>query len=361
MMKTFCRLTCAALALVGISAPALATTLFGSLSNFDVINDTGEICHGFEIELEGIHPEDISFTFGNPYIRYGDPVKVDTGTSTIVRYASGFDSTTMQWAVGTPFQDPNNPIITGGHQLFFPTYGGDPNYINLPGDHFGVSLNGNPTNTTYRWLLGDAAGNLTTAGSNVRIPAPIWNVTPPANPGGQPAVQAILPALEKENPAAEFGDALWVKVFVTESQDHVELEHLVVGDPQVPDRNDPAEVEVEWELLQAGNVDDLDSGMKELGAGNEAVSRRYEFYEYIGGYDPENHEALVDNAVQHPEAIGNFVGAERRFQFPGNCSRTQHLYSARDLPGESRGETRAAVVNGRRMTLPKRGAPHGAK
>ncbi len=163
-----------------------------------MINDTGETCHGFEIELEGVHPSDISFTFGSPYIRYGDPVKIDTGTGTIVRYASSFDSSTMQWAAGTPFQDPNNPVITGGHQLFYSAYGGDPNYINLPGDHFGVALNGNPTNTIYRWLLGDATGNLSPAGSNVKIPAPAWNVAPPVNPAAPAAVQAVVPAVRKK-------------------------------------------------------------------------------------------------------------------------------------------------------------------
>ena len=29
---------------------------FGTLSNFDVVNDTSGPCHGFEIELEDIHP-----------------------------------------------------------------------------------------------------------------------------------------------------------------------------------------------------------------------------------------------------------------------------------------------------------------
>lgn len=31
-----------------------AQTTYGTLSNFDVVNDTGQPCHGFEIELEGI-------------------------------------------------------------------------------------------------------------------------------------------------------------------------------------------------------------------------------------------------------------------------------------------------------------------
>lgn len=35
--------------------PAPAQT-FGALSNFDVFNDTGQECHGFEIELDASRP-----------------------------------------------------------------------------------------------------------------------------------------------------------------------------------------------------------------------------------------------------------------------------------------------------------------
>ena len=297
----------AILALTVFGAPAGATIMFGSLSNFDVINDTGQVCHGFEIELEGIHPADVYFTFGNPYIRYGDPTKIDTGTGTIVRYASAYSAS--GWAVGTPTQDPLNPIVTGGHQLY---YQGDPNYINLPGDHFGVAINGNPTNTIYRWLLGDASGNLTPAGSNVKIPAPVWNVQPPASPAAPAAVQAVVPALPKENPGDLFGEAMWVKVFVTESKQPAELHHLLVGDPALPDGSDPAEVEVEWQLVQAGKgngLDEVDSGLNDLVAGAESVTRRYEFYKYTGPYDAEG-EATQENPGANLEFVGAFIGGQ---------------------------------------------------
>ena len=297
----------AALALAWLCAPAPGQTMFGSLSNFDVVNDTGEICRGFEIELEGVSPQDIAFEFGAPYIRYGDPVKVATATGTIVRYASAFGPT--GWAVGTPI--PAGPFPTGGHQCFFPAYGGDPNYETLGGEHFGVALNGNPTNTVYRWLLGDASGNLSPAGSNVKIPAPVWNVQPPANPAAPAAVQAVIPALPKEHPEDVFGEALWVKVFVTEAAEPVELEHLLLGDPAVPDGSEPAEVEIEWQLLQAGKngVDELDSGLDDLAADSESVTRRYEFYSYIGPYDAEG-EATEENPGPALEFVGDFIGAQ---------------------------------------------------
>ena len=296
-----------ALVLAAFATPAGATTMFGSLSNFDVINDTNEICRGFEIELDGVSPADISFTFGNPYIRYGDPTVSSTGTGgTIVRYASAFGS--GGWAVGTPV--PAAPFTTGGHQLFFPAYGGDPNYETLGGEHFGIALNGNPTNTIYRWLLGDASGNLTAAGSNVKIPAPVWNVQPAVNPAAPAAVQAVVPAPPIVNPGDVFGEAMWVKVFVTESSNPAELNHLLVGDPAMPSES---EVEIEWQLLQAGKgngLDEIDSGLNDLAVGAESITRRYEFYKYIGPYKLEDHEALVEDALLHPEAVGEFLGGQ---------------------------------------------------
>lgn len=306
-MKVSISVVTAGLALLSFNTPAFAATLFGSLSNFDVINDTGVITRGFEIELEGVSPADIVFTFGSPYIRYGDPVKVSTGTGTIVRYASAFGAS--GWAVGTPVQ--TGPFPTGGHQCFFPASGGDPNYETLGCEHFGIALNGNPMNTIYRWLLGDAAGNLTVAGSNVKIPAPIWNVQPPANPAAPAAVQVVLPALPKEHPVDLFGEAMWVKVFVTEAGDPIELEHLVPGDPGVPDGSEPAEVEVEWQLLQDGKngVGEVDSGLDDLKPDSESITRRYEFYKYTGPYDPEG-EALIEDAAANPSAVGEYLGSQ---------------------------------------------------
>jgi hypothetical protein len=45
---------------------ATAQTIYGTLDNFDVINDTGGETHGFEIELEGITSSDVAYTFGTP-------------------------------------------------------------------------------------------------------------------------------------------------------------------------------------------------------------------------------------------------------------------------------------------------------
>ena len=47
-------------AVVALGAPAMAQAqsaiIYGSLSNFDIANDTGKTCHGFEVQLEGLTP-----------------------------------------------------------------------------------------------------------------------------------------------------------------------------------------------------------------------------------------------------------------------------------------------------------------
>src|SRR4051812_43083825 len=78
----------ALLALQG-AAHAQSATIYGSVGNFDVANNQQKEAHGFEVELEGVHPEDIASTFDSQ--RYGAPTIVATATGTIVRWASAYD------------------------------------------------------------------------------------------------------------------------------------------------------------------------------------------------------------------------------------------------------------------------------
>ncbi len=132
--------------------------------------------------------------------------------------------------------------------------------------------------------------------------------------GGQnPVVQAVLPA-EPPEVNQEYGDAHWVKVFVTESPERVELHRLVTDDPVVLD--EAGETEMEWAILQAGPNGAANELMNEgqIGAGAESVTRRYEFYEYTGAYDPESHEVMCggDGHCDAPleGELGNYIGAQ---------------------------------------------------
>jgi hypothetical protein len=302
------------LALLALVAPASASAevQFGTLSNFDVFNDTGEETHGFEIELDGVSSADVTYTFGAPYqARYGTPKLVDFPGGVYVRYESPYDPATKTFTQGTPLAaSPITPTL--GHQCWT---GGSPGYFGSGCEHFGLGLLKNPTNTVYRWLVADPAkpGNLIATGTKVSLPAPEWNVKPPA--GGQPApvVQAVVKAPEPP-PVAAWGEAVWVKVFVTESPLPAQLNHLLTDDPAVP--QEESQTETEWVLLQKekgkGNPAAALASERPLGKGDSSVTRRYEIYKYNGVYDAESHEALpaINDNTPAPGEVGEYVGAQ---------------------------------------------------
>jgi hypothetical protein len=278
-----------ACALIGVGAAGAQTT-FGTLSNFDCFNDTGQPVHGFEIELDGLTSADVLYTSGAPWNRYGDPFKVDFAGGVYVRYVSPYDTGSNSFTKTTPMA-PAVITPTDGHSCFAGAMGGA--YDTSGCEHFGVSINGNPTNTVYRWLVEDPAhpGFLIPAGTKVNIPAPVWI---PPQPAAPPVVQAVI-AAEPPEAGREFGDAKWVKIFVTQFPKAVELDHMVTDDPAVP--QDAAEVEVEWKLLQSkvgGGPNEEELNEAEVAGGNEAVMRRYEFYQYTGPLDAESGEAMAD-------------------------------------------------------------------
>jgi len=284
-------------------------TQFGTLSNFDVFNDTGQETHGFEIELDGISASDVTYEFGAPYERYGNPIIVPFSGGVDVIYASPYDPAAKQFTEGTPVA-PTPITATGGHECWT---GGSANYPTAGCEHFGLSLAANPTNIVYHWLTGDPAnpGKLVPVGGGVPIPAPQWSATPPApnNPNPAPIVAAAVPAPEPDL-GQQLGTAIWVKVYATQSQKSTDLGHLLSGDKQVP--NAPSEVETEWLLIQGGVGGGLpaelsDSG--QLGAKSESIARKYQFFQYTGPYDPENHEALpVTDSMPSAGELGNLIG-----------------------------------------------------
>ena len=309
-------------AMTVVLVPAAATaSVFGSLGNFDVVNDTGHTAHGFEIELEDLHLGDISDVFGGPgrgfptgrgynpansVVRYGAPLisEYNNGVSfgVHITYSGIFDG--LSWDFGTP----SGAFITPGDNCWS---GGGVGYgASTPCDHFGVGTTKAPTKTNYSWLLetDPASAVLTKAGFN--LPAPVWQVIPnQVNVAAPPQVVAQIEAPEAEI-EGQFGAALWVKVYTTELEDEPELEDLIGGNPVV----DLAETEIEWQLLQSNPKDPLKGLLKigkEAGGNAKSIVRRYEFFEYIGAYDLEDHEALViDDSKPLANELGHYLGAQ---------------------------------------------------
>jgi hypothetical protein len=53
------------------TSPVRAGVAYGSINNFDCVNDTGVECHGFDVEIEDIHSADITYTYN--WNHYGTP------------------------------------------------------------------------------------------------------------------------------------------------------------------------------------------------------------------------------------------------------------------------------------------------
>ena len=303
MKKILTGITVAILAFAGRAA---AGTFFGALSNFDAVNDTGSPCNGFEIELDDIQSKDVTYTFD--FQRYGLPkIAEDTFLDssnvshprTFVRWMSPYDQVNHVFTLATPVAAPGF-TNTGGHLCYKGMVVNNAPYEASGCEHFGVGTLKNPTNTVYRWMKEDpiTPGALIAQGSPVTIPAPVWTVNPVVN--APPVVVAVIPVPPPPavvpvpyNPNAEFGVAVWAKVFETESPNAADLEHLVADDVAVPGNLGPvpnpnAVTEIEWQILQTDtknpSANELQSS-KQMGNGNESVTRRYEFYKYVGPYD----------------------------------------------------------------------------
>ena len=319
----------AALALAPCAGSA---SVIGFLGNFDVINDTGSTAHGFEIELEGLHSTDITDTFGgagrgfpsgrgfDPAVavqRYGAPSVTEYGSGGIfgtrVTYSGLYNNSS--WDFGTP----SGSFITPGDNCW--TGGGVGYSAATPCDHFGVGTTKSATKTTYSWLIESSAGVLSGASGIVNLPAPAYQVVPAPVVAGQPppppVVQAVIqspqPVQPPEKEEAQWGTAIWVKVFTTELEDAPRLEDLVGGNLLLKG----LKTETEWQLLQKdpGNPNSgiLESGYgAPVGPNAASILRRYEFYKFGGTYDAKDHQAVLVGSDSHPldTDVGTYLGAQ---------------------------------------------------
>lgn len=312
MKTTITRGALTALLLISAAPSEAALTIFGSLGNFDVFNDTGSSVEGFEIELHGVSSADVQYTFGAPYNRYGDPVTQDFSGGVFVRYRALWNGSSFNTrTVAAP-----SVIDTGGHAC----YSGGPvgNYDSSGCEHFGLGLAKSQTSTQYRWLKGNADGTLTPVGTNIALPAPVFTVDP-AKPA---VVQAVIEAPPVDQ-GFEFGDAIWLKRIKTQTEQldrNAKLEELLSDNKQLfPDA--VVETEIEWFILQSKRGSPAEHATENpVGDGKDSVVVRYEFYKFTGGYDPESHEALcLNNDTTCGDLItdadvqpfrGNYIGAQ---------------------------------------------------
>ena len=281
--------------------PVRGSIAYGSINNFDTVNDTGVETHGFEIDIEDCVSTAVTYTYdynhyGTSHITQDDTVPGHP--KCIVRWESkkNPDGT---WAAYTAI--PAAPIPpTQGHQFTNPA-------VNFGGEHFGVGYNVAVGAVSYNWLVDNGAGELVKGGS-VQVSTPIFTYYPPVA-AAPPQVQAVIvPPPPPAPPPKEFGPAVWVKEIRTTAHNNheVKLRDLVSADPADPNgknwKNGEAdEVEVEWRILQTSSLkpdggpkNKLAAAAEALPNGDEMVTRRYEFYKYTGPLDAETGEAMGD-------------------------------------------------------------------
>jgi hypothetical protein len=307
-LSTFSRLALTAFSTLALASSASAqVSVYGTNSNFDVVNDTGHEVHGFEIEYHG----STGITSYYNWNRYGNPTvkPMPNGAGMIIRWMSPYNTTTGTFVTGTPMAI--KPTVMTGHQCVIGTFG----YESSGCEHFGLGIAGNATRVVYRWLVADPLnpGMLKSSESQVGIPAPIWSVQPPAAPGEAAVIIADIDPPIPPKPAKLFGEAQWMKTYKTENARHVGLDELIPGNAVVPE--DPAEVETDWDLVQA----ELGSNSKRkqkrggLGAGKKAVVRRFELYKFTGQINPVTGEAICADGLCNAPAegeVGDFIGAQ---------------------------------------------------
>ena len=247
---TFSPVQAAIALVVGFAVPQAYGGVFGSLANFDVVNDTGREAHGFEIEIDDSHFDHaggISSVFGldrnfgvpaNSVERYGAPtIDYITGFGARITYKASFGSS--GWSTGTAsgiFANPRDSCWTLGGV----------GYPNVPCDHFGIATLGSPAKVNYNWLLETTANSAALTKSIVGIPSVTFTPAAPgaANQAVQVQIQAVAPPVEA---GQNFGQAYWVKTFKTEVGHNLELDNLLRHNNDV----EAAKVEVEWEVFQS--------------------------------------------------------------------------------------------------------------
>ncbi|MEP6900403.1 MAG: hypothetical protein ABJA66_01560 [Actinomycetota bacterium] len=296
--------------MVTLTSNAQTATVYGQLGNFDVINHTGQDGHGFEIELEGVQPNDVPYTFSAQ--RYGAATITATATGTLVRWASPYNNGAFMQT--TLAHAPNTPFAGSCYQW-------GANYNSSACEHFGVSLQATPARTQYRWLIEDAGnpGTLIGVDPPIAIMTPVYIITPPIQVGAPPVLEAVIEAPEPAESPEVYGDAQWVKVFKTQLNREVNLDELVSDNAIVP--QNAAQVEVEWEIVQAEPASNSNSNgnrrqrrnQETLNFDTRSVLRRYETYAFTGVYDALTHEALcADTLCNAPGAgeLGEFLSAQ---------------------------------------------------
>lgn len=312
---TRCRLTAliaASAAFAAFTAFAQTATIYGSLGNFDVVNNTGQDACGFEVELEGVPLNTAVGTFSVQ--RYG-PATITpytTGTVSGLRVRHESLDCSLNKTIAHP---PATPFGGTCYQWNVATY------ANAGCEHFGVHYAAPTTNITARWLVADPIH----PGVNIphdppmAIASPTYYIQPAVVANADPVIVDVVEAPVPPEAPSRFGNAQWMKVFVRQMPREVTLDELLTDNPLVVPM-DVTLLETDWQLIQADPVSGgtarrnrgRHQGGSTLKPTTRSVVRRYEMYAYNGVVDPVTNEALCADIlckVASAGEVGDFISA----------------------------------------------------
>ena len=316
-LSVVARLAAIVAAGTSLSVAAQTATIYGSLGNFDVVNNTGQDACGFEAEIEGLPSGYPVGTFNVQ--RYG-PATVTDYVSANGNSGRRVSHRSLDCSLNKTVAHPPGTSFGGScYQWNIATY------ANAGCEHFGLHYTYTaPTTVTYRWLVNDSAnpGTYVPVDPPIQIATPYYyiqaappvlpNVIPPA-----PVVVFVVPA--PPPPPARFGEAHWMKTFVRQLPRVVTLDELLTDNPvTVP--MDPASLETNWEVLQAAPPGLIDNqrrrGVSTRGSPllptTRSIVRRFETYAYTGPRDPITNQVLCADVLCNTPAageLGDFVSA----------------------------------------------------
>jgi uncharacterized repeat protein (TIGR02543 family) len=287
-------------------ASAAPPSIAGYATNFDVPNGTDKECEGFEVEIEDISHSQVTYTwpgapsYPNPYGAAGPSQIVDTtfpdGHSGVrVTFAATYAAGT--WSASTPIG------VT---------------------DHFGVHDQGTPGVQRYSWLCdvgGRSTGSTgiltpyggTTSGNFYPVPS-VPSIVPSVVPTatGEGVQQQVTPAVVPQVAEPRFPDAVWVLKYRATSNSIVDVNNLLIGDPEVQAAITNSNISSVAELFQPDpgtNRGVETEGPDHIVAGEQSDVTVTETYHYTGPVDPVDNSIICNEIVGDPNNCNHFVGS----------------------------------------------------
>lgn len=218
---------------------------------------------------------------------------------------------------------------TNGHQFTNPA-------VNFGGEHFGTGFRGPVGAVRYFWLMD--RGGVLTRGPAVQVSTPTFTYFRQVVGVAVPAqVQAVIAPPPSPVPEPkESGRAVRMKDIktTTHNANKVKRRELLSADPDYTEKKN-------W---KNGEPDEVPAAAEDLPDGNEVVTRRYEFFKYVGPLDAETGEAMGDLVGSDGiHGSGSVTYADHFNPATGEWVTVTTDFSAGEVVGEFTGSQMAAV------------------